>query len=276
MAEIVGGFLLPHDPLIFQMPKAAPEAQRTSVHAAYGEIARRIGELEASTVIIVGSDHYMLFGPGCLPTMVLGIGDVEGPLERLPGIEKRVIENNRPLARWLLDYGRREGFDWAVAKSICVDHAIGIPHALCIAPHVGVRTIPVYIASGVEPIIPMSRARALGAMMRAAILAWPEPERVVVMGSGGMSHWVGMAEMGRVNEAFDRKLLDLVIAGDLDRLAALDDAYLLEHGGNGALEVRNFVCAMAAVAPQSGRVIAYEPVPEWITGLGFAELEAAR
>jgi protocatechuate 4,5-dioxygenase, beta chain len=29
---------------------------------------------------------------------------------------------------------------------------------------------------------------------------------------------------------------------------------------------------MAAVAPSRGETLAYEPVPAWITGLGFVEL----
>ena len=56
----------------------------------------------------------------------------------------------------------------------------------------------------------------------------------------------------------------------------MPDAEILKQGGNGALEVRNFLCAMGALGPGvTGEVIAYEAVPAWITGLGFAELKAA-
>jgi protocatechuate 4,5-dioxygenase, beta chain len=273
MAEIVGGFILPHDPLIFQAANAAPEAQRETVMQAYDEIAQRIGALQATTAIIIGSDHYMLFGPGCLPPMLIGVGDLDGPLERLPGIERGPIPSHPTLANWIFEHCSSAGFDLAVSKAMTVDHAIGIPYRLCIAPNEGVRTIPIYLASGVEPTIKLSRARQLGAAIRQAITAWPENERVVIIGSGGISHWVGMADMGKVNEDFDRAVLDCIVNADTDRLASYDDATLFAEGGNGALEIRNFVCAMACVAPKSGRVIAYEPVPEWITGLGFAEMQ---
>jgi protocatechuate 4,5-dioxygenase, beta chain len=275
MAEVVGGFLLPHDPLIFQMPDAAPVAQRATVHAAYDEIRQRIGELQADVAVIVGSDHYILFGPQCLPSMLIGTGDVDGPIERLPGLDRGPVRVNPGMARHLLHHGREAGFDWAAARTLTIDHAIGIPYRLCVHPNDNVACIPVYLASGVEPLISMKRARALGAMMRDAIQQWQGDERVVVIGSGGISHWVGMAEMGKVNPVFDKAVLQMVEEGNLDALSSLTDDYLLEHGGNGALEIRNFVCAMAVMGSSKGRIIAYEPSPEWITGLGFAELEAA-
>ncbi len=275
MAEIVGGFLVPHDPLVFALPDAAPQAASESVHNAFATVARRIGELDATTAIIVGCDHYILFGPGCLPPMLIGIGDVEGSIERIPGLHRGVIANNEPLAGHILKYGWNNGVDWAVAKAISVDHSIGIPYQLCVQPNRGVHTIPVYLNCGVEPMISLSRARSVGLAMRQAILEWPRQERVVFIGSGGISHWVGAAESGRVNEAFDLQILALIENADLDALVALDDAYISANGGNGAAEIRNFICAMAGVNPNQGKTIAYEPVPEWITGLGFCELLAA-
>jgi protocatechuate 4,5-dioxygenase beta chain len=58
-------------------------------------------------------------------------------------------------------------------------------------------------------------------------------------------------------------------------MAELDDAYVLREGGNGAFEIRNWIVAMAAMPRFRGEVICYEPVPEWITGLGLAELKPA-
>lgn len=276
MAEVVGGFLLPHDPLIFQMPDAAAPEKRDLVFGAYERIRERISELRADTAIIVGADHYILFGPRCLPSFLIATGDLEGPIERFPGFERGPVAGHPELARHLFEYGRRNGFDWACAKTMSLDHSIMIPHKLCIASNPGVRTVPIYLASGVEPLVAKERALALGRMVGDAVRDFAEDSRVVVIGSGGISHWVGTSEMGRVNEAFDRHMLDLVVAGESDTIAAMPDAEILAQGGNGALEVRNFLCAMGAMGPGlQGEIIAYAPVPEWITGLGFAELKVA-
>src|ERR1700741_830661 len=274
MAEIVGGFLVPHDHLIFQATEASPPAQKSAVLGAFTKVAERIGELRATTAIIMGSDHYILFGPGCLPSMLIGTAQVDGPLERLQGLERRDIPPNQPLAQHLFEAGRKAGFDWAVAKAITVDHSIAIPYRLCVSPNPDTKMIPIYLNSGVEPMISLARARALGALLRQAVHDWRADERIVVIGSGGISHWVGTAEMGKINCDFDRNILHLVETGDIDALVELTDRDLMKQGGNGAFEIRNFVCAMAAVGPLRGRTIAYEPVPAWITGLGFAELRA--
>lgn len=272
MGSVVGGFVLPHNPLIFANPKGAKPDQHDRVMAAYAAIGQRIGELDASTVIAIGTDHYVMFGPTCLPSILIATGDLEGPLERLKGLDRMPIPNNTPLAEHLMQAGFDQGFDWAVAKTMTIDHSTAIPYHLCVKQNEGVPLIPIYLSCGVNPILNIHRARALGQMLRDAVEGWPEDERVVVIGSGGISHWVGEADMGRVNEDFDREILRSLEQGDIDALCALPDDYIIENGGNGAMEIRNFVCAMAAVDARRGEVIAYEPVPGWITGLGFAEL----
>jgi protocatechuate 4,5-dioxygenase beta chain len=273
VAKVVGGFILPHEPGIFYMPEDRWTAGQRRVLAAYTTIRDRIGALRATTVVVIGADHYVLFGPGCLPSYLIGIGDISGPYEKFPGIRQDDISNNEALARHIAEFGRENGFDWAVAKSLRVDHSIGIPARVCALPNASVTGIvPIYLASGVAPLIRARRAFELGGLIRRAVEAWPEDERIVVIGSGGISHWVGLADMGKVNEAFDRRVLDCVVRGDAEAMIAIPDTEILEQAGNGALEIRNFICAMGALPGCRGEVIAYERGPEWVTGLGFAEL----
>ncbi len=276
MASIVGGFIMPHEPGVFYMPKEKWNDAQKRVRAAYEAVGKRIGELGATSVIVIGADHYVLFGPGCLPSYLIGIGDVSGPYERFPNIAQGDIPNNTALALHIAQYGRAHGFDWAVAKTLRVDHSIGVPARLCALSNDSVKgVVPVYLASGVEPLLPMRRAHELGRMMGDAVKAWPAEERVAVIGSGGISHWVGLPEMGKVNETFDRWVLDCVTRGDAEAMLKLSDAEVFEQGGNGAWEIRNFLCMMGALGDQPGSIIAYEQGPQWVTGLGFAEVRAA-
>jgi len=272
MASIVGGFCLPHDPLITGATDAADPKQAGVVLEAFGAVRERIEGLRADTAIVIGDDHYAMFGTGCQPSILIGIGDLEGPIEPWLRIPRRAVANHAPLAEHIMRFGFERGFDWAVAKTLSLDHSTMVPAHLAL-PH-GVRMIPVYVAAGMTPLIRTQRCRELGAMMGEAVAAWPGEERVVILGTGGISHWVGMAEMGRVNAEFDRRILAMVERGDVEGLVALGDEHVLENGGNGAWEVRNWIVAMAALPRCKGKVIAYEPVAPWITGLGFAELVA--
>jgi protocatechuate 4,5-dioxygenase, beta chain len=67
----------------------------------------------------------------------------------------------------------------------------------------------------------------------------------------------------------------MVEAGDIEGLIALPDEVVLKEAGNGAIEIKNWICAMAALPEAQGITIAYEPVVPWITGCGFCELKLA-
>ncbi len=164
MAKMVGGFLLPHDPLIAGAPQAAEPAKSENVRAAFATIATRVRELKADTVIVIGDDHYAMFGPHCIPRCLIAIGDVEGPMEDWLGIELGTINNNEPLARHILDTGFADGIDWSFAKSLKVDHAITVPHHFCLRSNPCVRTIPIYLNAGVPPVISSRRAYEIGGL----------------------------------------------------------------------------------------------------------------
>ena len=40
----------------------------------------------------------------------------------------------------------------------------------------------------------------------------------------------------------------------------------VECGGDGGQEIRNWIALLGAVPGWKGELLAYEPVPEWITG----------
>ncbi len=273
MAHLVGGFCLPHNPLIVGAPAAAPEASAQRVLASFARIRERLEEWKVDTVIVVGDDHYTLFGTQCAPSILIGVGDIEGPIEPWLNIERRAVTNHVPLAEHLLHTGLDQGFDWAVAKTLVLDHSVMVPLHLAVPRNM--RAIPIYIGCGVAPFIRAKRCIELGQMLGRAVAAWPGEERVAILGTGGISHWVGMARMGDVNETFDRQILDWVTAGDIAALAALSDEAIIDQAGNGALEIRNWIVALSALASYRASVMHYEPVTEWITGLGFVELEPA-
>jgi protocatechuate 4,5-dioxygenase beta chain len=276
MAELVAGFCLPHDPLMASSPKINDQARADNVFAALDEVHRRLVEATVDTVIVVGDDHYCKFGPQCLPQYLIAIGDVDGPEEPWLGIERYAFPNNVPLATHIMNAGFDAGFDWAVAKSITLDHGTMIPVHLAVKPtDSGIRSIPVYTAAGVEPLLRTRRAFELGRMIGDAVSTFDGGDRVAILGTGGISHWVGTPEMGRVNEDFDRMVLDKVAAGDVEALIEMGDEHVIATAGNGALEIRNWIIARGAIGAVGAEVICYEPIPEWICGIGVAELRRA-
>lgn len=276
MAEVVGGFLMPHVPSIPTGGYGESPEQKAASDNAFEHIAKRIKELEADTVIIVGDDHYENFGPHCIPSCLIVTGDIDlSAHAQTLGMAGGPIPNNEPLASHILATGYAEGIDWAFAKSLDVDHAVGIPYHMSVKRYPQMSIIPVYLNCVVMPVIPSRRAYQIGQSILRAVQSWSGDERVVMFGTGGISHWVGGPGMGHVNEEFDRRILDMIEQGDVEGLIALSDETILEEAGNGALEIKNWLCALGALADARAETFAYEPIPQWVTGCGFVELSAA-
>ncbi len=92
------------------------------------------------------------------------------------------------------------------------------------------------------------------------------PGRVALLATGGLSHWVGTPETGRINPDWDHWVLDHIARGDVAPLTRLTWAEIERDGGNGGQEIRNWIALLGAVPGWKGEVLAYEPVAEWITG----------
>ncbi len=58
--------------------------------------------------------------------------------------------------------------------------------------------------------------------------------RVAVLGTGGLSHWIGVPRTGDINENFDQDFLNCFVVGDVSGLVALDSDRVIEDAGNGA------------------------------------------
>jgi protocatechuate 4,5-dioxygenase, beta chain len=276
MAKLVAGFCVSHDPFMSAKPEISQQKSADIVLAGMADVYRRLINAKVSTVIVVGDDHYCLFGPHCLPQYLIGIGDLDGPEEPWLQIDPYSFDNNIPLAEHIMNYGFDNGFDWGVAKSLTVDHSTMLPIHLSVRPREsGIKIIPVYTASGVSPLLRPRRAYQLGEMLGAAVEAWRGNERVAILGTGGISHWVGSGEMGTVNQVFDQMIIGHVADGDAEALINLSDEYVLKNGGNGAFEIRNWLVAMAAMGASGAELICYEAIPEWIAGCGIVELKGA-
>jgi protocatechuate 4,5-dioxygenase beta chain len=274
MAQIAGGFLLPHDPLIAAEPDAPSKQQGDAVRNAFKHVARRLEEIEADTVIVVGDDHYTVFGPQCLPRYLIAIGDAAGPIEPWVGLPQQPFRVNQTLAQHIMHHGFDNGVDWAVAKSITLDHSTALPIHFCIQDKPAVSVVPVLINSGVEPLIPNRRCHELGKQLRAAVEAWDGPERVAILGTGGISHWVGMKDMGRVNPEWDEMIMAAVERGDAEAIIALSDEEIIRESGNGGLEIKNWLVALGFIDRFKGERIEYQAINEWVTGCGFMEIAA--
>lgn len=72
-----------------------------------------------------------------------------------------------------------------------------------------------------------------------------------------------------VNEEWDKMVLDLIGAGDKEKLFAMTYEEIEKHGGHGGHELLNWMAVMGAMGGKPSNILGYEAVIEWICGMAY-------
>lgn len=170
-----------HTPL---MGKADPGADISDrVAAAFDEARAFIRDYDPELVVLFGPDHYNGFfyevmPPFCIAAAAESVGDY--------GLPKGPLPVDAPAARRIAAEVLAAGVDVAVSERMQVDHGFSQPLQLLFGAIDAVPVVPVFINCVAEPMGPVARARLLGAAVGRA--AATLGKRVLIMGSGGLSH----------------------------------------------------------------------------------------
>jgi aromatic ring-opening dioxygenase catalytic subunit (LigB family) len=159
--------------------------------------------------------------------------------------------------------------DVAYAEEWRFDHGIMVPlHFL--TPRYDLPVIPVNINCQGPPLTPLRRAWAFGKALRTACDA--VPERIAIVGTGGISHWPATPDSGKINEDWDREFLDRFVNNRRDELLAYTDAESYRDGGQGGFEIRTFIAVAGATEGATGEVWFYAPIPIFAVGCTIATM----
>lgn len=304
MTEVIGFVGLSHSPFINLLP-SGPGGPGSRFLEATVSLRRAVEAARPDALVVIGPDHFHANFYDVMPPFVIGAGDVEGfgDYGSRPG--PLVVASD--IAWSVFEDVTAAGFDPALSLDLMADH--GIVQAIeLIAPDPAIPIVPVIINAAGPPLPSLSRCLAFGQSLGKALRSTPGTQRILVVASGGLSHWIpstdprdpamdearreglvrgradrrafaaarepkvralGGTTTARVNQDFDRWFLDQICRGDLDAIAALPTAEVAERAGNGGQEIRTWLAAVAATEDPVTWT-AYEPVPEWLTGMGAA------
>jgi len=274
MAEIVAGIACSHVPFMAS-PKQwerLPENIRTRLRSGFDRARQILESSRAEVLVTFADDHFDRCFYDNLPAFLVGIGDeAHGPA--IPGFE---LPNVRvpiasKLARFIVREGLEGGVDFAFSEELALDHAEMAP-MMQLTPRWDLPLIPIVVNAFAPPMPTPKRCFDVGAFVGRAVERWPEKTRVAFLGTGGLSHWVGPPETGKINEAFDRWFLDCLVRRNTkeatERYSRYED--LEATAGNGGHEIRDWLAVAGAMpAHLKPAVLAYEPLKQWSTGTGI-------
>lgn len=263
MGQIVAAVATSH--ILFSRRGLEQRADRV-VHGME-EIAAVVRRAEPDALLMIVSDHMYNFDLRFQAPFCVAVADEFIPYGDM-GIPKRPFPCHRALAETILRAAPELGFDIAKSEGITPDHGVTLP-LLFLKPWGSVPVVPFYINTNTDPIPAPSRCRLLGGALRRIIeTERPAAERIAVVATGGLSHWINLPGMGTVAAEFDSWVIERLAVGRVDEVAALSAKEIYEKSGNGGYEILTWI-VMAAMVPESrGRKIYYEPMPEWATGMG--------
>jgi aromatic ring-opening dioxygenase catalytic subunit (LigB family) len=239
-------------------------------HAAFRGMAQQLETSRPDALIVVAAEHFANFFMSNMPSFAVGMADYyEGPIEdpEWLGIERTRIPGNAALSRRLI-CEMMQTVDLAFAEEWKFDHGIMVPlHFL--TPRYTLPVIPVNINCQGPPLTPLHRAWVFGEALRRA--ADSVPERIAIVGTGGISHWPATPDSGKINEPWDREFLARWSGNDKGAMLSYSDAETYRDGGQGGFEIRTFI-SIAAAARGRGSVQYYRPIPIFAVGCTIATM----
>jgi aromatic ring-opening dioxygenase catalytic subunit (LigB family) len=248
---------------------------RDEFYAALDEERRQIEAAKPAAIIVIAAEHFANFFMNNMPAYCIGVGEKHhGPIED-PGwlrIERREVPGASRLALALVKE-IMQTVDVAYAEEWKFDHGIMVPlHFL--TPRYDLPVIPVNINCQGPPLTPLQRAWAFGEALRGACDALPE--RIALVGTGGVSHWPATPDSGKINEAWDRAFLKRLMRQDRKALLGYDDTDTYREAGQGGFEIRTYIAAAAAARGPGTLKFYTAELPIFAVGCTVARFDLAR
>jgi 2,3-dihydroxyphenylpropionate 1,2-dioxygenase len=304
MTEILGFVGMSHSPFATLLPPRTTAEPGGAFLADAGRVARAVAALAPDAIVVIGPDHFHANFYDQMPPFVLGVEEAVGfgDFGSTPG----PLPVAKELA-WSIREGLTDaGFDVSLSYSLIVDHGVVQGYEM-LSGAARIPLVPLVLNTAAPPLPSLERCAALGAALGAAIRASGFPGRVLILASGGLSHWLPSNDprdpsmagerrhalihgrqdaqafaaareprvraMGgnpdaRVNADWDKWFLAQLGTPDLTPITALGHEKLEHEAGSGGHEIRAWLVGHAA----TGKPLvwnSYEPVPEWITGMGI-------
>jgi len=199
--SLVAAFAASHAPGITGRPALPPPSDSEPVFRAYRELRARLEAARPDILVVVSPEHWANFFLDHMPSFCIGLADEYwGPTdEEFVKIPRRQVRGEARLAR-ALAAGVAEDVDLSSSEELALDHGVMVPLHLL---ETSLPVIPIIVNCLAGLPAPLHRCHALGVAIRRTVDGWPE--RVAILGTGGLSHWPAMPESGRISQPYSSR-----------------------------------------------------------------------
>lgn len=279
MAHIVGCLMTSHVPAIGGA--IARGVQRDAYwkpfFQGFDAVHDWLARVRPDVAIVFYNDHGLNFFLDKMPTFAIGAAPQYHNADEGWGLPVLAPFPGDPTLSWyLIEQLVGAGFDMTTCQEMLVDHAFVVPMQL-LWPHAGevpVRTIPIAINTVQHPLPSAARCFALGQAVGRAIESFPQEARVLIVGTGGLSHQLDGQRAGFINKPFDlmcmEKLVDCPAA-----LTTWSNRELVEQAGTQGVEILMWIAARGTLPEPARKLHGNYHIPISNTAAGLLLLEPA-
>jgi protocatechuate 4,5-dioxygenase, beta chain len=277
VAEIVAGVGTSHIPAV----GAAIDKGRTNdpYWAPYFAKVEPVREWMAATApdvcIVVYNDHANAFSLEIVPTFALGLAaEFEVADEGYGPRPVPTVHGHPDLAWHLAEALILDEFDLTLVNEMTVDHGLTVPLSVMFGEpqEWPCPIIPLCVNVVQYPPPTGRRCLRLGQAIRRAVESYPGAERVVIVGTGGMSHQLHGQRAGLINAEFDAAFLDQLVH-DPDAAASISHVEYLREAGSEGIELVMWLVMRGALSASVDEMYRATHVPTSNTHNGLLVLE---
>jgi protocatechuate 4,5-dioxygenase beta chain len=277
VAKIIAGISSSHVPAIGAAidNKQTEEPYWKRVFAGFEKSKQWMAEAKPDVVIAIYNDHASAFSVELIPTFALGCAAEFPPADEGWGPRPvPVVQGHPELASHIATSVILDGFDLTIANKMEVDHGLTVPLNLVFGSPSRWPCPVIPLAVNVVQYPPPTGQRCydLGKAIRRAVDSFPQDLRVVVFGTGGMSHQISGPRAGLINSKFDKAFLDNLTKNPkaLARMPHIE--YMREAGAEG-IEMVMWLVMRGALDEKVKEVYRFYTVPASNTAVGHIILE---
>lgn len=241
MASIIGGIGTSHVPTIgiaFDRKKQ-DDPDWKPLFRGYEPVAKWLAEKKPDVLFFCFNDHATTFFFDHYPTFALGVGAQYRIADEGTGTRKiPALKGHAGLSRHVARALVADEFDLSLFQDLALDHGLHSPLTLMwpSQPDWPGAVVPLVVNVLQHPLPTPMRCFKLGKALRKAILSYPEPLKVAIVGTGGLSHQMIGERAGFNDEKWDLEFLEL-IDREPERLARMGIEDFMRLGGNEGAEV---------------------------------------
>ena len=279
MAELVGAIGTSHIPAVgVAIDKGRTEEPYWEPYfAKLPPVREWMANTKPDVCVVVYNDHANAFSLELIPTFALGTAARFGIADE--GFGKRPVPEviGHPELAWhLAESLILDEFDMTLVQEMEVDHGLTVPLSVAFGQpdEWPCRVIPLAVNVVQYPPPTGNRCFRLGQAIRRAIDSYPGNERIVIFGTGGLSHQLQAQRAGLINAEWDAHFLDLLV-DDPEAAAKIPHVEYLREAGSEGIELVMWLIMRGAMNPHVNEIYRATHVPTSNTHNGVLVLENA-